>query len=385
MAKSYNGLWERMVDPDNIEGAIYAAAKGKKRKREVQDALADVPATVARVKGMLERDEWRPPEVRDGRFYKDGIARKKRLLVEPDFDEQIVHHLLIDYIIEPIFMPGFYEWSCGSIPGRGQEMMAKHIMRKIRRGGAKVKYCAVLDIAKCFPSIDIETIYKAIATKIRDRRVLRLVRMILEANTIRLPDGTIMKGGVPIGLFTSPWFVNIALTAIDRRFKSRKGKRKAVYLYVRYIDDMLMMHGNKRELKGIIGEVAAWLNENGMRLKARAVILRFDVYGSHKVRYTGFHVTRQRMMVRDRVFIRAQRTGARIRRKIARRIRVTAHDAERLISYGGRFRSFGSYGAFPARVLRGIRFSDMRRKVSVRDSLRSMKSKIKEAEHAMCV
>ena len=77
------------------------------------------------------------------------------------------------------------------------------------------------------------------------------------------------------------------------------------------------------------------------------------------------------MCVRDRVFIRARRTGAMIRRKIRNKVRVAAYDAERLISYGGRFRSFGSYAAFPKEVLCGIKFALMRRKVSVRDRLRA--------------
>ena len=365
MAKSYNNLWQRMIDPDNIEAAVYAAAKGKRKKREVQRALADVPATVERIKRILERDEWRPSKVREGRLYSDGIARKERLLVKPDFDEQVIHHLLIDEIIQPIFQPGFFEWSCGSIPGRGQEAMCAHIMRKIRRGGSKVKYGVILDIRKCFQTIDAAAIERAIARKIRDRRVMRLVRMVLASNAVRLPDGTVQTGGVPIGLFTSPWFVNIALTSADHAVKD------VVYLYVRYIDDMLLMHGNRRALRKVVGMVEAKVASMGMRLKRPGAVFIFGAKGVKKIRFTGCHFTRERMCVRDRVFLRARRTGAMIRRKLARRERVTAHDAERLISYGGRFRSFGSYAAFPKEVLRGIKFALMRRKVSVRDKMRA--------------
>lgn len=362
MAKSYNNLWQKMVNPINIESAIYSAAKGKGRKRQVQDALADVPATVARIKGMLERDEWRPPEVREGRMFKDPRSGKTRPLVKPDFDEQIIHHLLIDFVIAPIFKPTFYEWSCGSIPGRGQEMMAKHIIRKIRRGGRRVKYCAVLDIAKCFPSVNTDAVYRAIAAKIRDKRVLHIVRLILAANVVRFADGAEMRGGLPIGLFTSPWFVNIALTVADMAVKTPTPRRNGIYLYARYIDDMLLAHGNKRELKRAIEELGCILANMGLRLKHTSGIKFFKV-----VRFTGFHAMRERTRVRDRVFLRARRTGARIRRKLARRVRVTAYDAERLISYGGRFRSFGSYCAFPSQVLRGIKFYLMRQKVSCRD------------------
>lgn len=378
MAKSYNNLWQKMIDPANVEVAIYSAAKGKRHNRQVLDALADIPATVARIKGMLERDEWRPPEVREGRIFKDPRSGKTRPLVKPDFDEQIVHHLLIDFVIAPIFKPTFYEWSCGSIPGRGQEMMSRYILRKIKRGGRRVKYCAVLDIAKCFPSIDTEAVYRAIAAKVRDRRVLNIVQLILAANLVRFADGTEMRGGLPIGLFTSPWFVNIALTVADRAVKTSTLKRNGIYLYVRYIDDMLLVHGNKRELRRAIEELGRVLATMELRLKHTPGIELFKV-----VRFTGFHATRERTRVRDRVFLRARRTGTRIRRKIERRIRVTAYDAERLISYGGRFRSFGSYNAFPSQVLCGIKFYVMRQKVSRRDQLRAYSRK--EAVNAICV
>ena len=377
MAKSFNNLWCKMIDPDNIEAAIYAAARGKRRKREVQKALRDVDGTVARIRDMLENDEWRPPEIRDGWLFSDGIARKERLLVRPDFDEQIVHHLLIDFVVEPIFRPRFFEWTCGSVPGRGQEGMARHVIRKILRSGDKVRYGAILDIRKCFRSIDVECIYSAIAKRIRDKRVMHIVRLVLDSNAIRMPDGSIQDGGVPIGLFTSPWFVNIALTEVDMAIKSpksdgsRRDRRAAMYLYVRYIDDMLIMHGNKRELRRAMNDVVSKLSTMGMALKRKPEMFRFGESGVRKLRFTGFHVTRSRMCVRDKVFVRAVRTGANMRKKVAAKRRITAHESERLIAYGGRFRAFGSYNAFPLMVLRGLNFALLRRKVSERDRKRN--------------
>ena len=367
MAKSYNNMWSRMVNPDNIEAAIHSAAKGKMRKREVREALNNVEATILRVKEKLEKDEWHPPSLRKGYEVRDGIARKRRMLVKPDFEEQIVHHLLVDYVLSPIFMPSFYEWTCGSIPGRGQESMAKHVLKKVRKCGRALKWAAVLDIKKCFESVDIEAIYKAIERRVRDKKVLHVVRLILDANRVRLPDGTDRVGGVPIGLYTSPWFINIVLSRMDHEVKDK------IVLYVRYIDDMLLMHDNKRELKKCILDIVERIGSMGMQLKKTKAVFRFGEKGQHKIRFTGFHLTHERLSVRDRVFVKAVRTGTRMRRKIKAKRRITAHEAERLISYGGRFRAFGSYAAFPKNVLKGINFALMRRKVSARDKLRSKK------------
>ena len=85
--------------------------------------------------------------------------------------------------------------------------------------------------------------------------------------------------------------------------------------------------------------------------------------------------------MRDAIYLRAVRCGARLRRKMARGGRITAFDAAKIISYGGRFRSFCSYNAFPAKVLKGqIRFFSLRQKIADRDRRRAMAEKYRTLE-----
>ena len=380
MAKSYNNQWGKMIDLDNIIRAIYAAARGKRRKASVRKALAHVEETALYIQDLLVNDKWRPPEVRQGYIFEDGIIKKKRLIIHPDFTEQVVHHLLIDQVIAPIFGPTFYRWSCGSIPGRGQEGMAKYVTRMARKHAKRMRNHVEHDIAQCFDTIQVKSIHDAIAAKVRDKRVMHIVNLVLGSNAIRLPDGTIKRTGVPIGLYTSPWFVNIVLSKIDHYVKDEK----AILLFLRFIDDMEFVDSNRRKIDRIVDDIERLLAKDGMRLKkkggARPCVKSFKTADGWKVRYTGFHFMKKgALQVHDSVFLRAQRAGARMRRKMAVKKRVTAFDASKMISYGGRFRAFGSYNAFTTRVLCGkIKYFALRQKIADRDRRRNKSLKIRE-------
>lgn len=378
MAKTYRNLFERMTDLENIKAATLAAARGKRRKRAVRRALADLDAWALQIRGLLTTGAWQPEEVRHGFTIYDGLRKKERVIIHPNPTEQVIHHLLVDLILMPIFQPTFYRWSCGSIPGRGQEEMVKYIKYKLRREGRKAKYWSVLDIRKCFDTIDTEACYAAIAKRVKDERVMAIVRKVLDSNRILLPDGTMREGGVPIGLYTSPWFVNIALTRLDHFIKDDS----VTFVYMRFIDDMLMLHANKREMRRVIVRVGAMLSDMGMAFKRVVMPRRFRWGREGKMRFTGFQFERSgRTVIRDAIYLRAVRCGARLRRKMASNRRVTAYDASKMISYGGRFRAFGSYNAFPTKVLCGkIRYFSLRQKIADRDRQRAMAEKLKLIE-----
>lgn len=57
MAHSYNNLQQKMIDRDNIVAAILAAAKGKRAKRSVKRALADIDKTADFVRDLIENDK----------------------------------------------------------------------------------------------------------------------------------------------------------------------------------------------------------------------------------------------------------------------------------------------------------------------------------------
>ena len=367
VAKTYKHTFEQICDAENIRAALHAAAKGKRDKKSVRGALAREDEVVAHIRRILTESIQFLPKIRNGHKVNDGIKAKKRIICHPSFTEQIIDHAIIQ-IIKPHFMRSFYRWSCGSIPGRGQESMIKYVAASIRRNDSGAKYYVKFDVAKCFDTINADAIYDELKKYEADKRTLALLRYKLDANTVRHPDGKIVKGGVPIGVYTSPWLVNVALNCVDHCLKDECGMN----LEVRFMDDIFVTHGNKRELERAIAAAEKVLARFGLRWKERPVIRKWAYGDIGKVRFCGVQLTRETVEVRDVVFIRAVRTVNRIARKMARKVRVTWYDAAKVISYGGRFAAFESWNAFSKNVLQGkVSYQSMRQKISAHDRLKA--------------
>jgi len=130
--KSLRGnIFEQIASVENIVAAIHSAAKGKRHKRAVRYAEAHAEEVATRLHEELIAGTWTPPVVHVGREINDGLKAKKRIIVCPEFvREQVVHHALLK-ILAPYIQRRSFRWSCGSMPGRGQEEMAKHVSKAV--------------------------------------------------------------------------------------------------------------------------------------------------------------------------------------------------------------------------------------------------------------
>ena len=116
---------EKCVSSENIKLAIRKAAKGKRDRKRVQMILADMDSYVPHFQEMAigYKHRNKPPKV----IY-DGISRKKREIIVPSFDEQVLHHMIVN-VLEPIIKKGMYEHVHGSIPKRGP-LAGKKVIQK---------------------------------------------------------------------------------------------------------------------------------------------------------------------------------------------------------------------------------------------------------------
>lgn len=349
--KTYNGLFEKIIDEENIKRAILKASLGKRKKGNVRRTLSNIDEVAKDLSEQLKSGTWSPVDLHQTTEINDGVELKKRYIVCPNFvREQCVHHAIMA-VCEPLFRKKFYQYSCGSVKGHGADQAKRYIAKITRKYPAKTKYVAKLDITKFFATAKPSFIFRELRRTIRDKRVLRLFILILRANK-QVVDGKVIKGGIPIGFYTSPIFANVLLNALDHYVKEQLG----IEFYVRYMDDIIMFSPNKRKLKKACIAIDGYIKSLKMNLKPIWQVHRFE-----SVTFIGFQFKRGGLVrLRDRIFLKT----VRLARRASAKVKLTIHDCLRILSYMGKFKSADTYAAFKRYVSPYINIRELRKRVS---------------------
>ncbi len=115
-----------------------------------------------------------------------------------------------------------------------------------------VGYVLKSDIKHYFETVSHEILIKIIEKKIKDQKIIWLIKQIL--NNF---DSEIIRIGMPLGNYTSQFFANVYLNELDYFVKH---ELKAKY-YIRYVDDFVILNENKRELEYYKSKINSFLNE----------------------------------------------------------------------------------------------------------------------------
>ncbi len=177
---------------------------------------------------------------------------KTRKISKADFRDRIVHHAICN-MLEPIFDKIFIYDSCANRTGKGNIFALKRFdlfKRKVSGNGKVIEnkrgdnnfvkgYCLKADIRHYFQEVNHNVLLGIIKRKIKDERVILLIKKILE-------NGKAKEGvGMPLGNLTSQFFANVYLNELDY---FAKHELKAKY-YIRYVDDFVILHKSKIQLE----------------------------------------------------------------------------------------------------------------------------------------
>ena len=306
-------LYEKMEDKSLIKQVIMKGAKGKKKRWDVKEVMADVDGYTEKIYDLVVTKSYVPTKPRRKLIHDASSCKERTISIVPYYPDGIMHQLVTE-VIRPILMKNMYYWSCASIPGRGNAHAIRYMKRSMRnvRG---TKYTAKLDIHHYYQNINIDILMGKLERKIKDRDMLKLIRDIVDSDT---------EEGLSIGFYINQWLANFYLQDIDRMILNLDG----VSYYVRQMDDLVLMGPNKRKMHRAVNAIKENLNNMGLSLNHSWQVFRTDSRGVDFVGYRFFH---NHVILRRRNLLRLKRQALRISKGCI----VTPHVAAGMISRAG--------------------------------------------------
>jgi len=252
LAKAY-GLMEAVVGRANMVAA-YRRVHANKGAAGVDgmdvDALWDYcKAHWSQIKADLLEDRYRPMSVLGVEIPKTSGG--VRQLGIPTALDRLIQQAL-HQVLQPIFDPGFSEFSYGFRPGRNAHQAVLQAQRYVAEGR---RWIVDMDLEKFFDKVNHDILMSRVARKVKDKQVLRLIRRYLQAGLMTGGVASARTQGTPQGGPLSPLLSNILLDDLDKALE-RRGHR-----FCRYADDCNIYVQSKRSGERVLTSITRYLNQ----------------------------------------------------------------------------------------------------------------------------
>ncbi|MDP1696088.1 MAG: reverse transcriptase/maturase family protein [archaeon] len=239
--KTNNNLYEEICSINNLILAWRKARKHKTKKDYVKEFEKDTLGSLLKLQKELLEQTYSPQPLVTF-ILRDPKTRK---ISKSAFRDRIIHHAIVN-IIEPIFDKRFIYDSCANRIGKGNLFALKRFdefKRKVSQNNTRECFVLKADIKHYFQEVNHEVLLKIIERRMNDKEVICLIKKIL-AN-LAVNRGGERQKSMPLGNLTSQFFANVYLNELDYFIKH---KLKVKY-YLRYVDDFVILHENKEQIK----------------------------------------------------------------------------------------------------------------------------------------
>lgn len=336
----------RIDSPDVIRPALYECFRPAKKRRR-----SDTRALFAHVLDISRRQADKALKER-GELYHEGIERIARMLQDSirrrdlrllPIRQQVridpgskkprlisilgIRQLMLDHVAVYAMKElsrRIGEYQVSSIPGRGAAYGKRAIERWM--GKASCKYAVKLDIKNFYGSVNKDKLMAWLAARVKNEPLLWLVRSLLH----QCPKG------ISIGSYLSQTLANVFLSDLYHlameRCRSKRGTRQVTHALF-YMDDMLLLGANKRQLRYAAFTIMQRAGDLGLQIKPAWQVHRISTL--HPVDMMGFRFSHGLTTLRKHIFKSARRALIRARRRLKRGVQLTRRLAHSLASYHG--------------------------------------------------
>jgi RNA-directed DNA polymerase len=182
-------------------------------------------------------------------------------------------------VMKPQFEPGFSVNSYGFIEGRSAHQAIIKARAYVIEGR---RWVVDIDLEKFFDRVNHDILMARIARKVKDKRVLRLIRRYLQAGVMIDGVETQRHEGTPQGSPLSPLLSNILLDDLDKELEKRGHK------FVRYADDCNIYVKSEAAATRVMASITGFLAKR-LRLKVNTEKSKID--HPWNVKFLGYSVT----------------------------------------------------------------------------------------------
>ena len=254
---------------------------------------------------QLRNGTYQPQPVKRVEIRKpDGTGMRK--LGVPTVLDRFVQQAVLQ-VLQKRWEPTFSEHSHGFRPGRSARQAVHEAQQYIAEG---YRWVVDLDLEKFFDRVNHDRLMAAVAERVADKRMLKLIRAFLKAGVME--DGLVSPAdeGAPQGGPLSPLLSNLVLDELDRELE-RRGLH-----FLRYADDCNIYVGSERAGLRVMESVTRFITH---RLKLKVNQAKSAVARPGQRKFLGFSFTGEREP-RRRI---APKAIARFKERIRERTRRT--------------------------------------------------------------
>lgn len=212
------------------------------------------------------RENWERirKEILDGTYVPQAIRKVEipkadggtRTLGIPTVVDRMIQQAVMQ-VLHPIFDPTFSDNSYGFRPGKGTHGAVLRAHHYVEQGS---EWVVDLDLEKFFDRVNHDVLMARVARRVKDKRVLLLIRRYLQAGMMEGGLVSPRTEGTPQGSPLSPLLSNILLDELDKELE-RRGHR-----FVRYADDCNVYVQSKAAGERVMGSLERFLSKR-LRLK----------------------------------------------------------------------------------------------------------------------
>jgi len=246
-------LLERILSRDNLNLA-YKRVKANKGSHGVDGMRVDELLPFLKRHGETIRQrilagEYTPQPVRRVEIPKpDGGVRQLGI---PTVTDRLIQQAMAQEL-NKIFDPDFSKNSYGFRPKKSAHQAIIAARGYIEQG---YRWAVDIDLEKFFDRVNHDKLMSLVARKVKDKRVLKLIRKYLESGIMLNGVKVKSEGGTPQGGPLSPLLANIMLDELDKELEKRGHKS------CRYADDCNIYVKSRKAGERVMESITHYIEE----------------------------------------------------------------------------------------------------------------------------